>query len=378
MKSLTYIVNTIIGLALSASALAAETTGNAHLHQINHSIHKVQHHLRVEQHQAKLQQHALESLETSAAQVALAMHSTTNQIKQQLKQIQQLQAKSSQYEDSIATQRKNLSNNIRTIYMFGKHSDLELLLEQSDPSKAERMLTYYQYLNKQHIQQINTLKATLLLAQKTLLALQKSYQQLRQLKAHEQQQLASMKSLKIKRNKLINKIKNSMQSESQKLQNLLHDKHQLEKELHDLATNPLYFQALGKPFSQLKHHLSWPTKGKLVAKYGTKFDKSQLRWKGVLFKAHMDQPVYAVADGKVIFARWLEGYGLLIIIYHGQGYMTLYGRNHYLYKKTGDVVRAGDQIAAVGDTGGHETPSLYFAIRHNTLPLNPVAWFEHA
>ncbi len=377
MKTSTYIKCAAIGLALSSAAPAA-TLDNAHLHQINHTIHRVQQHLMRDQQQQQRQQHALESLETNSAQAALELHKVNQNIKTTLNGINTLQKKLSQYENTIAQQRKNLANNIRTLYMLGTPSDLQLLLEQDDPSKIARTFTYYKYLNKQRSDQIDSLQSSLNQVQTTLQVLQQNYRKLSQLKRSKQHQLDLMEHLKIKRNNLIFNIKNNIQSESQKLHELLFDKQQLETELRNLYSKSLFFQAIGKPFSQLKHHLSWPTKGKLVAKYGTKFDKSQLIWEGVLFKTHMDQPVYAVADGKVIFSRWLQGYGLLIIIYHGQGYMTLYGRNHYLYKKTGDLVRAGDQIAAVGDTGGHQSAALYFAIRHNTLPMNPLAWFKRA
>ncbi len=376
MKSSRYIAYTIIGLATTASTLCVGSPTDANLKQINHNIHNIKQVLVINQQQQHEQQQALESIETQAAHIALQLHKTNQDMNVKVKDITVLQAKLAQYATAIASQRESLSTNIKTIYMLGQHSDLQLLLGQNDPAKIERTLTYYHYLNKQHTEQINQLKNTLTQAQNALATMQQNLQELSKLKAQEQEQLASIKGLKQKRSSLIIKIKNNILSESQQLQILLANKQRLEDELRALSANPLLFQAIGKPFSQLKRHLSWPTKGKLIAQYGTKFDKSQLILNSVLFTAPLDQPVYAVADGKVIFARWLEGYGLLIIIYHGQGYMTLYGRNHYLYKQTGDIVHAGDQIAAVGDTGGHETPSLYFAIRHNTLPINPIEWFK--
>jgi septal ring factor EnvC (AmiA/AmiB activator) len=375
MKSSTYRIFVAIGFII-ITTLGIGSNRSSHLHQIDQNIYNTKKSLVHNQSEQRKQQSALESLETNSAHVALELHHTNQSIHSKVRVINKLQKKSNQYQQQIISERKTLASNIKTIYMLGKHSNLELLLEQSNPAKIQRTLTYYQYLNKQHSEQISTLDNTLTQAQLTLTQLNTSYQQLKHLKSHETQQLSAMKHLTKKRNNLIHNIKRHIQNESQRLQALLEDKHRLENELRTLSANPLLYLAAGKPFSLLRHHLSWPTKGKLIAKYGTKIDKSQLTWKGVLFKAHLDQPVYAVADGKVIFARWLQGYGLLIIVYHGQGYMTLYGRNHYLYRKTGDIVHAGDQIAAVGDTGGHDTPSLYFAIRHNTLPINPLAWFK--
>ena len=365
-------------LGLIVLPLCATANNSSHLHQINHTIFNVKKIITTSKSQQRQQQRALEQLEIDSATIALKMKSNNHTIRVIDTKINKLKKQATHYQSQITQERQHLATNIKAIYMIGKPSNLQLALEQNDPAKIERSLTYYQYLNKQHISDINQLKTTLELAQQTLAELQQSYLQLSQLRRQERNQLRRIRSLKIERNILIKKIKITLRGASHKLQTLLADKQRLEDELRSLNTNPLLYAAIGKPFSRLRHHLSWPTKGKLIAEYGTKIDKSQLRWKGVLFNAHQDQPVYAVADGKVIFARWLQGYGLLIIIYHGQGYMTLYGRNHYLYKKTGDIVHAGDQIAAVGDSGGHQRPSLYFAIRHNTLPLNPTGWFKHS
>lgn len=94
-------------------------------------------------------------------------------------------------------------------------------------------------------------------------------------------------------------------------------------------------------------------------------ENSELRANGVLIAAPMDQAVRAIAPGKVIFAKWLTGYGLLLIIDHGNHYLSLYGRNHILFKQEGDTVSAGEQVASVGNTGGYQSSSLYFALRHN-------------
>lgn len=376
MESLRYNYKVLLGLILLP--LCTFASDDSHLHQLNHNISNVKKIITDSKSQQHKQQLALKQLEIDSADIALKMRSNTQAIRKINLKINKLKIKAATYQSQITQERQRLATNIKTIYMTGKPSNLELALEQNDPAEIERSLTYYQYLNKQHINEITQLQNTLKLAQQTLTDLQQNYQQLSQLRLQERHQLARIQSLKLKRNQLINRIKDTIHGASRKLQILLGDKQRLEQEVASLNANSPYYAAIGKPFSKLRHHLNWPTKGKLIAKYGTKIDESQLRWKGVLFNAHQDQPVYAVADGKVIFARWLQGYGLLIIVYHGQGYMTLYGRNHYLYKKTGDIVHAGDQIAAVGDSGGHQHPSLYFAIRHNTLPLNPTGWFKHS
>ncbi len=113
-------------------------------------------------------------------------------------------------------------------------------------------------------------------------------------------------------------------------------------------------------FAALKGKLSWPTEGSVLPYFGIPIDQSELKWDGILIRAAEDQPVYAVASDKVVFAKWFPGYGLLLIINHGHAYMTLYGRNHNLYKKPGDMVQKGDLVATVGQSGGYEKPSALF------------------
>lgn len=129
-----------------------------------------------------------------------------------------------------------------------------------------------------------------------------------------------------------------------------------------------------KNFALLRGKLPWPTKGTVLHYFNTTIAKSELKSTAELISAPDEQPVYSVAPGVVVFSKWLEGYGLLIIINHGEGYMTLYGRNHSLYKHEGDQVAAGDLIATVGQSGGYEKPALYFAIRYNAKPLDPNQW----
>ena len=128
------------------------------------------------------------------------------------------------------------------------------------------------------------------------------------------------------------------------------------------------------PFYKKRGHLIWPTTGRIKHHFGTQIGQSELKWNGVLIEASQGQTVHAVAPGKVIFAKWLQGYGLLLIIDHGNGYMTLYGRNQSLLKKVGDWVKTNTTIATAGQTGGFSQSALYFSLRHNAKPLNPEKW----
>ena len=128
------------------------------------------------------------------------------------------------------------------------------------------------------------------------------------------------------------------------------------------------------PFTNLKGKLKWPVIGKIGAHYGRSRKGGKLKWQGVLIRAVSGADVHAVSTGKVIFADWFRNLGLLIIIDHGNGYMSLYGHNERLLKKVGDWVLADESIAKVGDTGGQEQPNLYFEIRSSGMPVDPALW----
>ena len=147
--------------------------------------------------------------------------------------------------------------------------------------------------------------------------------------------------------------------------------HDVDVELDDVELN----LATPKDFKQLKGQLSWPAKGKLTARFGgIRNNKGNLKWKGIVIQTQPGESIRAIAYGRVVFADWLRGFGMLLIIDHGKGYMSLYGHNEQLHKKLGDWVQAKEVIATSGNSGGQETTSLYFEIRYKGIPQNPNTW----
>ena len=130
----------------------------------------------------------------------------------------------------------------------------------------------------------------------------------------------------------------------------------------------------GEPFAALKGKLTLPVKGVVTNRFGTPHPDSRVLWKGLFLRAASGQPVKAVAAGRVVFADWLRGFGNLLIIDHGKGYMSLYGNNETLYKQVGDTLKGGDTVAAVGNSGGNEDSGLYFELRYKGKPMNPMQW----
>jgi murein hydrolase activator len=160
------------------------------------------------------------------------------------------------------------------------------------------------------------------------------------------------------------------------LQRLQREQAALQKLLQQLRRSTPSFPSDSKsPFARMRGKLAWPVSGKVVSRFGQQRAGS-MKWEGVLIGAERGAPVRAVYRGRVVYADWLAGLGLLVIVDHGGGFLSLYGHNEQLYRQVGDTVVAGDTIAAVGDTGGRPAPQLYFEIRQAARPVDPAPWFS--
>ncbi len=336
----------------------------------------------------ELQENMADTVEDrSDAQAAL--HDIANRIaalskkQQQLEQQQQknrahytkLQQQQKQLIRQKKTQVQALTQLLRQRYLTGGEARLKLLLNQQDPALIARQLQYQKYIGKAASQRIKALADSLKQLQavsEQLLAAKRQIQK-NQHKLDVQQR--KMQQARDERQTLIAKLDQKYSSQQQQLKQLKADRERLEKLLADMhqLIQDIPANLGGIPFSQLDHRLPWPLRGELVVHFHSRRSASS-RWGGVIIKGKRGDPVRAIYPGRVIYADWLPGYGLLTIIDQGQGYMTLYGFNRDLTRRVGDWVEAGDIIAHVGQSGGHRQPGLYFAIRHNGRPVNPSHW----
>lgn len=346
------------------------------LSQITKKISSIKHDISQAQSKRFQLEHELEVSEMAASQLSLKLQNTNNQLAKQKKGLEGLQKQQQVLQTQLKQQQSLLTSEMKALYLLGRQPALKLLLNQNKLDTSDRMLTYYHYISRKHIQTISAINENLQKIKENQIAIDQHFHRLNQLRKTQQSDQFSLKTEKMNRYQLIKKINSTIKNKDQQLTALIDDKHHLEKILQNLEREKLYRTILAENFIHLRGKLSWPTKGEVQNYFGTKIDQSELRWNGILIKAPEGQPVYAIASGIVIFAKWMPGYGLLMIINHGHGYMTLYGRNHILYKKAGDIVHAGDPIATVGESGGYQTPALYFEIRHNAKPLNPRLWCQ--
>ena len=356
-------------------AVAANASPNGQsLSTLNHRISNMQTELKHAKQKRSNIQSALREAEVNSGIMQIQLNQTQQRIKQQKKALQQLEQKEQNIKTQLSQQKNQLSQQLRALYMLGNQPHLRLLLDQDNSRKTNRMAMYLQYLNQARSNDILNIQRLLAQLQQNQQQLQQQYLHLRDILKLQKQQTLKYQVLRHQRSNLIDKINLNIQTHQQKLAALSQDKHRLENTITQLNQNEEVTYYPGTGFSALRGRLHMPSRGKILNMFGHNIQGSQLRWDGILIRTAENNPVYAVADGEVVFAKWLSGYGLLLIISQGHGYMTLYGRLHSLYTRVGQHVNAGEQIATVGESGGFTRPALYFAIRHNAKPLDPLHW----
>lgn len=276
----------------------------------------------------------------------------------------------------LEAQRHALSAQVRAAYAMGQQQYLKLLLNQEDPAALGRALTYYDYLNRARAQRIAGIQKTLT----HLAGIQdKIRQRTRELEALRAAQLADREALvrsRSARAQVLADLDRKVAGQTREIERLRRDADYLVRLIRGLT---LYLdelradRPLTQRFEQLRGKLELPARADLLARFGDP-KQGELKWEGLFLAAPAGRQVHAVYRGRVAFADWFGGLGLLIIIDHGDGYMSLYGHNQALYAEVGDWVETGQTISVVGDSGGLDRPGLYFEIRHQGVPRNPLLW----
>lgn len=346
------------------------------LDKLNNQIASIKANINQDVNKRLQLQQELQKNEESSGKISTELQKTNQKLQQQQRLLASLKSSESTQQSILRNQQSVLGQQIRTAYLIGDTSYLKLILNQQDPSEIGRALIYAHALNASRIQTIDTLQNTLQQIQSNQQQIQQHSQVLSELENKQRTQRDSLVKVTKNRRQLIQTMNGTIKTKNQKLDQLITDKRRLELMLAELEKKSLSRMTGSTNFGKLKGRMPWPTKGNILNNFGTQIEQSELRWTGILIKAAPGQPVRAVANGKVVFAKWLSGYGLLLIISHGDGYMTLYGRNQDLYKKEGDTVSQGELVASAGKSGGFQIPGLYFAIRHNVQPLDPLSWFS--
>lgn len=349
------------------------------LHQINQQISTVKTNIaQAEKKQAQVASQ-LQQAETTIGKLETNLSQTSQNLTLQKKKLDILTSNQKSNYQQIQQEENYLLTQIRLAYMLGKEDYLKVLLNQEDPNKISRMLVYHRYLLNSRMQLIEHIETTLDHIKQNKKKINTAALNLQELKSTQQKQHNELIQEQQTRTKILTSVKNKIRNQNEQLKTLLANKENLEKLLTHLAAQETVAQTKvpEQSITQICSKYVWPTHGRIEQHFGSSIQGSNWKWNGILIAAPEGQPVRAIANGKVVFADWLSGYGLLLIISHGHGYMSLYGRNHSVYKNVGDSVTAGENVASVGRSGGFEKPYLYFAIRYNGKPINPEKWCKN-
>jgi septal ring factor EnvC (AmiA/AmiB activator) len=321
----------------------------------------------------------LKASELEIAKVAKALALTKQNLDSVKQEQSVLQNEQSELKTAIRKQQSLLSSQLKSAFMAGHYDYAKMLFYQEDARNFERVITYYQYVAKARQKEIESFRGNVARLEEVNEALVEKAQSLLSLQKDQENQRAVLITRQDDRKNTLKKINKTIASENQKIASLQADEQALKNAIEaariaaERAAREAKVSLDG--LANLKGKLSTPVDGRVRNLFGNR-RQGQVRWKGIIIDGAEGDPVTTIAPGRVLYADWLRGFGLVSIIDHGEGYMSVYGHNQALLKQVGDEVRGGERIALVGRSGGQEYPNLYFEIRHKGKALNPRTWFK--
>lgn len=365
-------IGPLFALLILPSAIAQQTE---ELKDIQNQIQQKQKQIDKQLANAKVLQTQLKKAELGIANTAKALNQTRNSLKQNTSKQLELTKQQTLLKKQQKQQQSALAEQLKSMYMAGDYDYAKMLFNLDDASRFERTLSYYQYLNQARKEQIDAFRELVVQIQQVTLDLQEKQAELIVLENEQRLQRQKLKQQQDKRQQTLVKMENQIDSEAAQIEQLQINEQALIKAVEEAERiaqqRPVNLTGL----ANLRGKLITPTKGRLRNLFG-RSRQGQVKWKGVLFNGNTGAPVRAIHEGRVLYANWLRGFGLVTVLDHGDGYMSLYGHNQALLKNVGDEVQSGETIALVGQSGGQSSPNLYFEIRHKGLPVNPVKWLE--
>jgi len=368
----------IVLVLITSSQSPAEESDKDKLDALQLKIEKLQSQLAEDNRDRDHAVYLLQLAEKEVSTASAKLRKTEFSFQASQQELQKLQNQEQDLKTQLSTNTEFLSNQIRAAYGIGNQEYVKLLLNQQDPSSVSRMLVYYRYFNQSRLDKLQSINHRLSELKEIRRNIETETATLANLKQSAFREREELKQQRSERNKVVASLTASLQQKKYVLDSMLRDEQHLKKLLNEIETQLKDVQldlAPPKQFRQLKGELDWPVKGAIAAYFGTtRKNSGDIKWKGLVINTDYGAAITSVAYGRVVFADWLRGFGMLIIIDHGDGYMSLYGHNEQLHKKLGDWVQANETIATSGHTGGQMTTSLYFEIRHNGTPQDPVKW----
>ncbi|MEP7704969.1 peptidoglycan DD-metalloendopeptidase family protein [Paraglaciecola sp. 25GB23A] len=362
----------LLALALSSESWAQQRED---LEVIQNQIKAKKEQVAEQLKEAKKLQSKLERSEVNIAIAVKALNKTLAALGANASQSKELNAKRQNVQSQIGQQQEGLAKLIKSAYMTGNYDFAKMLLNQEDAANFERTITYYQYLNNERRAKIDAFRQLVSELELLNIELEKKQTELRTLQGEQTAQQVQLNEQKVAREATLVNIRNAIESEEAKIEILQQNEKSLQEALTKAQREAEKQKQTFSGLSKEKGRLLRPAQGEMLSMFG-RIRQGQIKWKGIIIKGQIGSPIIAVHQGKVLYADWLRGFGLVTVVDHGDGYMSLYGHNQALLKQAGDSVDAGETIALLGQSGGQNYPNLYFEIRHKGQPVNPSSWLK--
>ena len=370
----------LILMCLSLNAFAQANTNNSaktnqQLSDIQQAINQQKQNLSSTNVKISDLEQQLKTDDLAIGKIAKNLANTSSELAATREKLGQLSTEKKQLELAKKQQEQILAKQLRAAYSTGHHDYIKLILNQEKPSSVQRTITHYQYLNTARIKEIEAFKSTITQLNDVTQQYQKQAEQLTQLTQTQSQQKQILELSKTKQKQTLAALNKKALTGQQKLAKLEREESALVSLLKKMAADAEKAKNAKNlvGLSKLKRKLSWPVKGRINHSFGSS-KQGYLKWKGVFLSAPIGREVKTIHNGTILFSDWLKGYGLVTVVDHGDGYMSLYGHNQALLKSVGDRVEAGEPIALVGQSGGQTNSGLYFEIRHTGIAVNPKLW----
>ncbi len=373
---------------LSYPLHAAPKANQEDLKQLRHRIEALQKELVSNEESRSEAADALRESEQAISNASRKLTELTQEQHAANNILSHLQTQSRQVKGNIEMQQLQLGDLLYRQYIGGQQEYFRLLLNQQDPNQIARELHYYSYITRARAEDINTLRANLEQLDVLTRESRNKSLEIAAIQAEQARQKKHLEQEKAEHKKLLTRISLQVEQQRREISKLKRDEERLSRLVERIGrlltqkkrTEPLSNSRLpdastdGNPFAALKGRLSLPVRGELTNRFGSPRSGGSMTWKGLLIRSPNGEEVKAIAGGRVVFADWLRGFGNLMIVDHGGSYMSLYGNNEILYKQVGDTIRSGDTIATVGNSGGNADSGLYFELRHQGKPFDPLSW----
>ncbi|WP_153445986.1 murein hydrolase activator EnvC family protein [Vibrio algicola] len=364
----------LVGLSLSILLLplSVNAASKEDLKGVSAQISRQNSSISSQQKKLNKLQSELKDHEVAISKLGQEIRHTERELSKVHVNLNQLQTQKQQLEQTKAEQKATLEKLIKAYYITSRNNDVSQILQGGDPAEKDRISQYFQHLATARTEAIQALEVTQsqLDEKQQQLSVEENKQSM--LLARQKDKRRDLQKAQGQRKNTVSGIRTNIKSNQSSLAELRRNETRLKAEIAKAAKRNISpMDGLAK----YRGRLPWPLKGSIAHSYGTR-QSGQVTWKGIVINAKQGQAVKAVHSGKVVFAEWLRGYGLVVLLDHGKGDMTLYGYNSTLLKKDGDVVAAGETIALAGNTGGQDRPSLYFEVRRNSQPQNPKSWLQ--